>query len=192
MVYEDPRTGQTLGGALCAWRSASDLTLGAVAQATGSTITHLMDVENNKIGPTADLLAKLAAVYSDDYLGAQGEAGWSAVLGWLHVFDGLESPTNRERLEVVATSIRRMRRLPEDSLVIMRDQEVDIVFSALDLDDENALADDLVASFGFERGGAEAFVKRALNRQARRHVPRQPIIARIGTRTVGDSGRHAA
>jgi len=178
MVYEDPRTGKTLGGALWEWRTKSELTLNAVAEAVGSTITHIMDIENNKIGPSAQLLIKLASLYGKECVGCHSEAGWAAVIGWINVFSSLESPTNREMLDVVGVSIRRMRHLPEDGLVIMRDQEADIVCSMLNLESDT-LTMDLRESFGLDETMAQAFVDRAVNRRDRRQISKSPISERI-------------
>lgn len=190
MAYQD-RNGETLGGALREWREASDMTLGAVSQVTGAPITRLVDIENDKIGPSGQLLMKLAGLYLDECKGCRSEAGWYAMLTWLQVFGNLDSPTNREMLDVVASSIRRMRSLPDDGLVIMRDQEADIVFSMLDIEDEE-LENDVIASFGYQQPAAAEFLERVTARQARRGSPRQPIIDRIGTRTGIDSSQDAA
>lgn len=191
MVYENPRTGETLGGALREWRAAAELTLGQVSGVTGKSITHLMDVEADKIGPDAELLRVLARMYGSDAKGSLAEAGWNAVMNWLHVFSGLDSPTNREMLDVVAASIRRMRNLPDDGLVYMRDQEADIIFSMLDLTDDG-LVGDIQTAFALEGDAARQFIERATVRYERRKSSRQPIIERIGVSNVGDSRSSAA
>lgn len=191
MVYEDPRTGETLGGALREWREASDITLGEVSRVTGQSITHLLGIEADKVGPDAALLRKLASLYSDDCQANVPEAGWNVVLIWLNCFEGLTSPTNREMLEVVAKSIRRMRNLPDNGLVYMRDQEADIIFSMLDTEDEQ-LAMDLAEIFGLELTAAAEFLERATLRRDRRSSSRQPIIARIGISNSADLGQSAA
>ncbi len=191
MVYEDPRTGETLGGALREWREASGMTMGEVSQVTGVPITQLLGIEADKTGPDATLLRKLARLYSDDVQDSVPEAGWNVVLTWLSCFDSLESPTNREMLNVVATSIRRMRNLPESGLVYMRDQEADIIFSMLDTDDEQ-LANDIVDTFALDLATAEEFIQRAAIRRDRRSSSRQPIIQRIGISGGADVGQSAA
>ena len=179
MVYKDPRTGATLGGALREWREGSNLTLYATADACGVTITHLMDVESDKIGPSASLLTKLGRCYGDEFIGSQRQAGWIAVMGWLQMIASLDSPTNRQILCVVATSIREMRNLPEDAIVVMRDQEADIVFSMLNLDDEKLYVD-LREAFELSEEGARAFVERANMRRDRREEASQTLIERFG------------
>ena len=113
------------------------------------------------------------------------------VIHWLRCFEQLESPTNREMLDVVATSIRRMRHLPDNGLVYMRDQEADIVFSMLDVDDAQ-LSMDIVESFGIDLVAAEEFIQRSSIRRDRRASSRQPIIGRIGISSPGDAGHSAA
>ena len=191
MVYQDPRTGETLGGALRQWRELSGMTLGEVSRITDRPITHLLGIEADKVGPDADLLRKLASLYSDDCLTQVPEAGWNVVLSWLNCFEGLESRSNREMLCVVATSIRRMRKLPDTGLVFMRDQEADILFPMLDSDDENLPAD-VADIFGLDLSKAVEFVQRAHSRRERRTSSRQPIIGRIGISSGGDIGQSAA
>ena len=191
MVYQDPRTGETLGGALREWRELSGMTLGEVSRITGHPITHLLGIEADKVGPDADLLRELASLYSDDCLTQVPEAGWNVVLSWLNCFEGLESRSNREMLCVVATSIRRMRKLHDTGLVFMRDQEADILFPMLDSEDEQ-LPGDIVEIFGLDLAAAEEFVERANSRRDRRASSRQPIIRRIGISRGGDIGQSAA
>lgn len=187
MADKGSRTGKTLGGALFEWRTASSLSLGEVSQITGAPITQLLDIESDKIGPNAVLLTRLAALYSDDCLGCREEAGWDAVLSWLHTFAEFESPTNRELLTIVATSIRRMRNLPATGLVMMRDQEADIIFSVLDLTDEK-LVGDVEDIFGIEADAATALVERSAVRQERSEASRTPLIERIGSTLGMDVG----
>lgn len=190
MVYQD-RNGETLGAALREWRELCGLTFGAVSQTTDTPITRLVDIENDKIGPSGELLMKLAELYSQDCEGYLDEAGWSAVLTWMRLFARLESPTNRQMLDIVGASIRRMRNLPDGALVHMRDQEADIISSVLDLTDES-LADDIVGALGYEPELAVDFVDRAIARMARRESLRQPILGRIGTGSGTDSVHGAA
>lgn len=179
MIYTDPRTGSTLGGALGEWRIASEMTLGQAAEAVGVTITHLFDVENDKIGPSANLLLALGRIYRNECVGPSCQSGWAAVTNWLGVFSGLDVPTNRQMLNVVAASLRQMRNLPDAAPVGMRGQEGDLIFSMLDMEDGD-LAADLSDSFGLTLEDAEATIDKARGRLDRRDAPRQPILERIG------------
>lgn len=191
MVYKDPRTGATLGGALREWREGSDLTLGATADACGVTITRLIDVESDKIGPSAVLLTKLGRLYGDEFIGARRQAGWIAVMGWLKVIASIDSPTNRQILDVVAKSIRDMRNLPDDSPIFMRDQEADLVFSMLDLEHAE-LFKDLCVTFKMASDNAEAFIDRANMRRERRDEASMTIIERFGPDLSTEFGTSAA
>lgn len=190
MVDEGARTGKTLGGALFEWRTRSGLSLGEVSKMTGAPITRLVGIESDKLGPSADLLTKLATVYADDLHGCREEAGWDAVLSWLQAFAQFESPNNREMLKLVAASIRRMRKLPETGLVIMRDQEIDIIFSALDIQDEQ-LPSDVAEIFSLEPFDAAALVERSILRQRRSEASTRPLIDRIHS-TIGLASNQAS
>ncbi len=187
MVYRDPRSGRQLGEALRDWREASGVTLAQAAEHCGVSVTHLLDVENGNCGPSAAVLRNLSTICRS--VPSIEREGWATVLAWLRVFNESQATTNRERLGIVANSIRQMRGLESTDRVRMRDVEGDIVVSMLDTDrsDKSGLILDVMATFGLSSAESGEMISASLRRLERRRTAHAPIASRIAADAVAAS-----
>ena len=176
MVYRDPRSGRQLGEALREWREASGVTLAQAAEQCGVPVTHLVEIENGNCGPSADVLRNLSWICHA--APSIEREGWATVLAWLRVFNESKASTNRERLDIVARSLRQMRGLGPTDRVRMRDVEGDIVVSMLDTDQSDLFVD-VMGAFGLSSTETREFISASLRRLERRRTAQAPIVSRI-------------
>lgn len=176
MVYRDPRSGRQLGEALREWREVNEVTLADTAQRCGESITHLLDIENGNCGPSGDILRAYAETCPISPPGHQ--EGWRTVIAWLQVFRRSHATTNRQRLDIVAESLRVLRNLGPGECVRMRDVEGDIVVSLLDTEQPNLMVD-VMGALGLSSSETHEFISASLRRLERRRSAKTPITRRV-------------
>lgn len=174
-------TTTAVGESLRDQRTASGLTLGEAAGRCSIPLTYLLKIEAGSSGPTAEVLRQLIRLYGPAPTEPAFEGDQrrptrdECEIDWVGLVKSAPSKTNLELLEEVAVGIRALRNFGEETPVIMREIEADILISLLDLADPQ-LPLDIMRAFSLSAAQADDFLAASVRRFERRSIPTDSII----------------
>lgn len=164
-----------IGSTLREWRVLSGYTINEAAQACGIPLTQMLNIETNTTGPSCDVLRCLEHLYrwakSVDGGTTLDEINRRRLPGteidWIGLALQSDMKSNREILDEVATTIRRLRRLGSTDTVYMRETEADLLVSMLDLSERECRCE-VMAALKLGLVDAERLLASAATRTVRR------------------------
>lgn len=157
-----------IGETLREWRLVCGKTIGEAADACEVSTSVMVEMETNKIGPTAEILRRLELLYSDvDNPTFHDLRLPGTEIPWMDLARRAKFHSNRVLLDEVSLDIRRLRNLLPGAPVRMRETELDLLISMLDLDCPHCSID-MAESFDIPVLQARAIIARSTNRAARR------------------------
>lgn len=170
-----------VGESLRDQRAASGLTLGQAAGYCSIPLTYLLKIEAGSSGPTAEVVHQLVRVYGAGQESAAIEGDQrrprrdECEIDWVGLVNTAGSRSNLELLEEVARGIRALRSFGEETPVMMREVEADILISMLDLSDPHLLVD-IMKSFSLSAVQVDEFLAASVRRFERRSLPTDGVI----------------
>jgi len=165
-----------IGETLREWRLVCGKTISEAADACEVTTSTMFDMETNKIGPTGEILRRLETLYSDVENPTFHDLRLPGTeIPWMDLARQAGYRSNRVLLDEVSLGIRRLRNLLPGAAVRMRETELDLLISMLDLSSPDCAAD-MAESFDIPILQARAIIARSTNRVTRRDQ-RAPALA---------------
>ena len=183
----EPIATTGIGSTLSEWRVLSGKTINEAAQACGIPLTQMLNIESNTTGPSCDVLRCLEHLYRSaksvdggttlDEINRRRLPGTE--IDWIGLALQSDMKSNREILDEVASTIRRLRRLGSTDTVYTRETEADLLVSMLDLSERDCRCEVMVA-FKLGLVDAERLLADAATRTVRRsRSAENPICGRV-------------
>lgn len=165
-----------IGETLREWRLVCGRTINDAADACEVTTSVMIEIETNKIGPTGEILRRLESLYGTaDNPTFHDLRLPGTEIPWMELAQQAGYRSNRMLLDEVGLGIRCLRNLLPGAAVRMRETELDLLISMLDLGRADC-ATDMAESFDIPILQARAILARSTNRTSRRDQ-RVPALA---------------